>query len=189
MALEKGREAFLHNRVSDLKRNANGYTAAVLGRQRFEVTVKMREEKPAGISCKCPTARAGQYCEHMAAVLYAIDKEQKTDQGNLAWEQQEEEGRRLREEQEKELARIWREKEEEELRQRQAGGELHRARRRDRQGEALHGEGTVYQEHHARVHDGPRRESGGQELRFSEKFCGGGRNELTASAKDAIMSG
>ena len=111
VALEKGREAFLHNRVSDLKRNANGYTAAVLGRQRFEVTVKMREEKPAGISCKCPTARAGQYCEHMAAVLYAIDKEQKTDQGNRAWEQQEEEARRLREEQEKELARIWREKE------------------------------------------------------------------------------
>ncbi|HIR14779.1 MAG TPA: hypothetical protein IAB31_12755 [Candidatus Choladousia intestinavium] len=48
VALEKGREAFQHNRVSDLKRNANGYTAAVLGRQRFEVTVKIREEKPAG---------------------------------------------------------------------------------------------------------------------------------------------
>ena len=106
VALEKGREAFLHNRVSDLKRNANGYTAAVLGRQRFEVTVKMREEKPAGISCKCPTARAGQYCEHMAAVLYAIDKEQKTDQGNLAWEQQEEESRRLREEQESGASRF-----------------------------------------------------------------------------------
>ncbi len=129
VALEKGREAFLHNRVSDLKRNANGYTAAVLGRQRFEVTVKMREEKPAGISCKCPTARAGQYCEHMAAVLYAIDKEQKTDQGNLAWEQQEEEGRRLREEQEKELARIWREKEEEELRQRQRKEEEERQKK------------------------------------------------------------
>ncbi len=42
-ALEKGRDAFLNNRVTDLKKSENQYTAAVLGKQRFEVTVKIRE--------------------------------------------------------------------------------------------------------------------------------------------------
>ena len=132
-ALEKGKDAFLNNRVTDLKKGENQYTAAVLGKQRFEVTVKIREGRAIGLSCKCPVARSGNYCEHMAAVLYAIDKERGTDKGNSAWVQQQKEAQELQEKQKKELERIWQELQEAELRKRQQEEEIQRRQEAERQ--------------------------------------------------------
>lgn len=76
--LERGKNAYLKNRVTDLKETENGYQAAVLGRERFEVSVKQKDGVLGRMSCRCPKARGGGNCEHMAAVLYAIEGSEKT---------------------------------------------------------------------------------------------------------------
>lgn len=70
--LERGRNAYLKKRVDDLQEVDGGYTAAVLGRERFEVSVKIKAGELGRMRCKCPAAKIGRNCEHMAAVLYAI---------------------------------------------------------------------------------------------------------------------
>ncbi|MDO4324083.1 MAG: SNF2 helicase associated domain-containing protein [Lachnospiraceae bacterium] len=76
-ALERAKASCRNKRVVDLKKSTDGYTAAVLGRQRYEVAVKLKDGKFSRISCQCPVAKSGNFCEHMAAVLYAIEEEQK----------------------------------------------------------------------------------------------------------------
>lgn len=71
--LERGKASYLNHRVADVKEIKGGYKAAVLGRQRFEVTIKTDGETLGRVSCICPVARGGGKCEHMAAVLYAIE--------------------------------------------------------------------------------------------------------------------
>ena len=71
--LERGKASFLNKRVDDLKEINGGYTAAVLGRERFPVTVRMPGGSLGHMSCSCPVSRMGRNCEHMAAVLYAIE--------------------------------------------------------------------------------------------------------------------
>lgn len=71
--LRRGKAAYLNQRVADLKEIKGSYKAAVLGRQRFEVTIKTDGVSLGRMSCICPVARGGGKCEHMAAVLYAIE--------------------------------------------------------------------------------------------------------------------
>ena len=40
--LERGRNAYLKRKVDDLKEVDGGYTAAVLGKERFEVSIKIK---------------------------------------------------------------------------------------------------------------------------------------------------
>ena len=78
--LERGRTSYLKKRVADLKEIENGYQAAVLGRERFEVSVKLKEGSLGRMTCRCPVARGGGKCEHMAAVLYAIQGSEKDEE-------------------------------------------------------------------------------------------------------------
>lgn len=79
--LERGLAFYLNKRVADLEKNNGTYTAAVLGIRYFEVQVKMQDGYPASMKCNCPISGEGENCEHMAAVLYAIEaKEQETEQ-------------------------------------------------------------------------------------------------------------
>ena len=71
--LDKGMEFYLNKKVVDLKETQTGYSAAVLARVRHEVSVKMLASGVQSMSCKCPVARSGRNCEHMAALMYAID--------------------------------------------------------------------------------------------------------------------
>lgn len=45
---------------------------------RAEVSITFKEGVPLIMKCKCPKARSGRKCEHMAAVLYKIEQENKT---------------------------------------------------------------------------------------------------------------
>ena len=96
--LDRGRASYLNHRVDGLEETDGGCRGAVLGRQRFEVSVKLREGSPVRMSCSCPAAKCGRNCEHMAAVLYALEAKRK------AWEEQI---------QEAELMKKWRQMDEE----------------------------------------------------------------------------
>lgn len=73
--LERGRNAYLKKRVDSLQEVDGGYTAAVLGKKRFEVSIKIKEGKLGRMRCGCPVAKGGRNCEHMASVLCAITGE------------------------------------------------------------------------------------------------------------------
>ncbi len=54
--------------------------AAVLGIKRFEVQINIQNGCPVRMKCNCPISNGGGNCEHMAAVLYAIEaKEQEAE--------------------------------------------------------------------------------------------------------------
>ena len=90
-ALDKGKRLFLNGRVSDLKENNGNYTAAVLGRERFPVSLTIKEGKLVRGRCVCPLSKGGGFCEHMAAAMYAVNlketaREQKRTEEELMQE-------------------------------------------------------------------------------------------------------
>lgn len=71
--LERGKKTCMNRRVMNLRQDGDIYRAGVLSRTRSEVTIKMRDGSPVQMSCSCPVPKSGRNCEHMAAVLYAIE--------------------------------------------------------------------------------------------------------------------
>ncbi len=71
--LDRGKSSYLNHRVEDLKENSGRYEAAVLGRQRVQVSALIHDGKLGRMKCVCPAAKGGRHCEHMAALLYAIE--------------------------------------------------------------------------------------------------------------------
>ncbi len=95
--LERGRTACRNRRVMNLKQDGDVFRAGVLSRTRSEVTIKMRDGSPVQMSCSCPVPKSGRNCEHMAAVLYAIEMlnnpgEQELAEQEAAAEQRRDEG-------------------------------------------------------------------------------------------------
>lgn len=79
--LERGLAFYLNKRVADLEEKNGTYTAAVLGIRYFEVQVRVQDGYPVSMKCNCPISGEGESCEHMAAVLYAIEaKEHEAEQ-------------------------------------------------------------------------------------------------------------
>ncbi len=74
LILERGQSYYKHNRVYGLSYNNNVYKARVLGKSAYDVEIKMREDDIIYMKCSCPYAASGQYCKHMAAVMYAVDE-------------------------------------------------------------------------------------------------------------------
>ncbi|MBD5084808.1 MAG: hypothetical protein HDT33_07045 [Clostridiales bacterium] len=71
--LEWGRIYFDEGRVSDLERTEDGYTAFVDGTEEYEVEILLDGDSIEDMLCDCPHAEDGNYCKHMAAVLFAVD--------------------------------------------------------------------------------------------------------------------
>lgn len=91
IAQKKGRELFHNSRVQEVNRNADMVQAAVIGAQRYEISIRLKENMPVRMKCQCPKARGGSNCEHMAAVLYSVfgdtapvEKEQAAEAGKRA---------------------------------------------------------------------------------------------------------
>lgn len=123
--LDRGRTAFLNKKVVDLKAVENGYTAAVLGRERHDVSLKMMPSGAARMSCKCPAARGGRNCEHMSALMYAVEACKKAAEDTQKeaelmeqWRRLDQELRQKEELQKEEEKRRRREKQEAKLRRR-----------------------------------------------------------------------
>ncbi len=68
-----GQLYFDEGRVSDLEGNKNSYTAIVNGREEYEVKILLKGDSIEDMYCGCPYAEGGNYCKHMAAVLFAVD--------------------------------------------------------------------------------------------------------------------
>ncbi len=74
---KRGLDYYREGRVTDLIMTGPGsWQAHVMGTRSYLVTVDLpgKGAKPL-LTCSCPVARDGYRCKHMAAVLYAVDRE------------------------------------------------------------------------------------------------------------------
>ena len=78
---KKGRELLENGRIRDLSVNEKEYSAAVLGRERYEVKISMDHGIPVRTECSCAVGRGRGKCAHMAAVLYAAEQEKEEEDG------------------------------------------------------------------------------------------------------------
>ena len=85
---KKGRELLENGRIRDLSVNENEYSAAVLGRERYEVKISMDHGIPVRTECSCAVGRGRGKCAHMAAVLYAAEQEKAEEEKKSRAEQE-----------------------------------------------------------------------------------------------------
>ncbi len=71
--LDRGLEYFNEDRVTDLHVDNDEITAYVEGSEDYSVTILLEDQMPVELYCDCPYADGGEYCKHMAAVLFAVD--------------------------------------------------------------------------------------------------------------------
>lgn len=74
LILMRGRKYFEEGNVRRIQRSGNTYIAQVEGTTDYEVEISVDENGIGEMLCTCPYAR-GDNCKHMAAVLFALDKE------------------------------------------------------------------------------------------------------------------
>ena len=69
--LERGREYYREDRVTELSDRDGNITACVEGSEPYGVEIEYSGKDIFFMSCDCPYAEGGENCKHMAAVLYA----------------------------------------------------------------------------------------------------------------------
>ena len=74
--LERGEDYYEEGFVSNVTKTDSGYRALVEGSDMYEVEIEMMDSRIYDMSCDCPFADGGNYCKHMAAVLYYLDSEE-----------------------------------------------------------------------------------------------------------------
>ena len=72
--LARGWDYYENGAVSSLERTGTGYKATVEGSYDYEVEVEIYDNEIVDMFCDCPYAEDGNYCKHMAAVLYEIEE-------------------------------------------------------------------------------------------------------------------
>lgn len=70
--LARGWDYYENGAVSSLEKTETGYQATVEGSYDYEVEVEINNNEVVDMFCDCPYAEDGDYCKHMAAVLYEI---------------------------------------------------------------------------------------------------------------------
>ncbi len=71
--LERGMNYYEEGAVSSLEETDTGYTAVVEGSEAYSVEIEISDNRVVDMFCDCPYAEDGNYCKHMAAVLYEIE--------------------------------------------------------------------------------------------------------------------
>jgi len=71
--LERGRAYYDKGRVLELEQTEDGYTATVDGTEEYVVEILLDGDSIEDMLCDCPYAEDGNYCKHMAAVLFAVN--------------------------------------------------------------------------------------------------------------------
>lgn len=79
--LERGLNYYEDGAVVSLEQTESGYNAIVEGTEDYQVEIEIRDGRVQDMFCDCPYAEDGNYCKHMAAVLYEIE-EGKTKSGH-----------------------------------------------------------------------------------------------------------
>ena len=71
--LARGEMYYYDDAVLELHKTEHGYHAIVEGSENYEVDIEIEAGNIGKMSCSCPYAEDGNYCKHMAAVLYEIE--------------------------------------------------------------------------------------------------------------------
>jgi len=72
--LERGLNYYEEGYVTSLEQTLTGYMAVVEGTDDYHVEIEIRDDQVYDMTCTCPYAADGNYCKHMAAVLYKIEE-------------------------------------------------------------------------------------------------------------------
>ena len=72
--LERGLNYYESGAVEAVEQTANGYRGRVAGTEEYEVEIEIKDGRIHDMYCDCPYAADGNYCKHMAAVLYEIEE-------------------------------------------------------------------------------------------------------------------
>lgn len=81
--LQRGLNYYKKGAVISLNKTESGYHAEVEGTEDYEVDIEIKDGEIGDMYCSCPYADDGNYCKHMAAVLYAIDEDEASESGEL----------------------------------------------------------------------------------------------------------
>ena len=79
--LERGREYANYGAVTDLVKTDDSISAVVHGSEYYKVRIRYSGTEITDGYCSCPYASKGEWCKHMAAVLYKIDSQSVSDEG------------------------------------------------------------------------------------------------------------
>lgn len=89
--LERGWNYYVEGAVQEIKPTPNGVQAVVEGTEDYDVEIEISDGEVHDMWCSCPYAEDGNYCKHMAAVLYEMedsDKDGERSGGSaLSWEE------------------------------------------------------------------------------------------------------
>lgn len=72
--LERGLNYYEEGAVASIEETESGYKAVVSGTEEYLVEIEVSNGRLDEMFCDCPYADDGNYCKHMAAVLYAIER-------------------------------------------------------------------------------------------------------------------
>ena len=78
--LERGLRYYEEGAVTEVTETETGYEAVVEGSETYSVEIEIRDERIYDMWCSCPYAEDGNYCKHMAAVLYEIAQEERVQE-------------------------------------------------------------------------------------------------------------
>jgi len=73
--LERGRRYYQAGCVNHLEKDGNRFVATVKGTRSYKVSITIKNDQVSRMSCTCPHAADGNWCKHMAAVLYQIEEQ------------------------------------------------------------------------------------------------------------------
>ena len=73
LVLERGNRYYKENRVQNFRYEDEEYRARIIGSASYNVEIKIKNDDLVFARCSCPHAAKGNYCKHMAALMYAID--------------------------------------------------------------------------------------------------------------------
>lgn len=71
--LDRGYGYYLKGAVEDISKENDVISATVSGTELYEVEIYLDDGEVSDMECDCPYAEDGNYCKHMAAVLYELE--------------------------------------------------------------------------------------------------------------------
>jgi len=72
--LDRGLDYYQRGLVTNFVTTNGQIQANVLGTERYRVTLTVQDDQLVDADCDCPYAAEGEYCKHMAAVLFMLDE-------------------------------------------------------------------------------------------------------------------
>lgn len=85
--LERGLNYYEMGAVENVLQTETGFCATVVGNENYEVEIEITDGRVYDMWCSCPYAKDGNYCKHMAAVLFKSDEPvHGIEEGEKTWQ-------------------------------------------------------------------------------------------------------